>query len=427
MKRWVLTILVPALLAPVALASPAEAAGVFCGGHRATIVGTAAGETIRGTSGDDVINGRGGNDVIFGGRGRDIICGARGRDVVIGGPGDDRLYGNLDSYSTVDGETYLWGDALLGGPGSDMLSPGVDTRTADVITPDILRWSDAPRAVSIDMRTGGAAGYGHDHFALTGAEIFGSAFGDHIYGNASGNFIDGWRGSDTIYAGPGNDNIITDGLGPGSTGTSDTVIAGRGNDAVDVTDGKDYVSGGPGNDQLRAYRETANGTVIRGGDGNDLILYALGATGPGADRAILAAGAGHDQLSLITSTANPTHAPATGSWNMTSGAMVFTIATPITLQAPEFEDGFLLDRGTWTITGTDADNFIRFDFPGAFFAGADGSFAGLGGDDTFQGGPRADTFNGGPGTDRSLGMGAGDDTCIAVETFDISDCEHVSA
>ena len=56
-------------------------------------------------------------------------------------------------------------------------------------------------------------------------------------------------------------------------------------------------------------------------------------------------------------------------------------------------------------------------------------FQGLGGADVFSGSAHDDVFDGGPGTDRATQMGAGDDTCISVETLDPlaqDDCEHVS-
>jgi Ca2+-binding RTX toxin-like protein len=65
---------------------------VRCGGKRATIVGTARGETLRGTSRADVIAGLGGRDEIHGGRGGDLICGGAGSDRLDGGPGRDRLH-----------------------------------------------------------------------------------------------------------------------------------------------------------------------------------------------------------------------------------------------------------------------------------------------------------------------------------------------
>jgi Ca2+-binding RTX toxin-like protein len=85
-----------------------------------------------------------------------------------------------------------------------------------------------------------------------------------------------------------------------------------------------------------------------------------------------------------------------------------------------FENAVLGSPFTWSVQGTDGANRV--------FAQdtASTDFTGLAGDDTFTGSPGNDTFDGGPGTDHSLGMGAGDDTCISVEILDTPDCEHVT-
>jgi photosystem II stability/assembly factor-like uncharacterized protein len=65
-----------------------------CEGQRATIIGTAAGETLTGTAGDDVIVGLGGDDRINGLGGNDKICGGAGRDNIDGGFGADVMRGD---------------------------------------------------------------------------------------------------------------------------------------------------------------------------------------------------------------------------------------------------------------------------------------------------------------------------------------------
>ncbi len=86
-------------------AGPAKV--VRCAGKRATIVGTARGETLRGSPRADVIVALGGNDRVLAGRGRDLVCGGAGRDVLSGGPGRDRLIGGGQR------------DRCEGGPGRD--------------------------------------------------------------------------------------------------------------------------------------------------------------------------------------------------------------------------------------------------------------------------------------------------------------------
>jgi uncharacterized delta-60 repeat protein len=83
----------------------------FCGGKKATIVGTKAADTLVGTKHADVIAGLGGGDTVTGlGKG-DNICGGGGRDHLSGGPGADHLYGGPGH------------DTLRGGPGHDVIKP----------------------------------------------------------------------------------------------------------------------------------------------------------------------------------------------------------------------------------------------------------------------------------------------------------------
>lgn len=58
----------------------------FCGGKRATIVGSARRDLLRGTRRADVIAALGGN-----GRGSDRLVGGPGRDTCLGGPRRDHL------------------------------------------------------------------------------------------------------------------------------------------------------------------------------------------------------------------------------------------------------------------------------------------------------------------------------------------------
>ena len=88
----------------------------MCGGRRATIIGTQAGENIAGTGGPDVIVALGGKDTVSGGGGRDRICGGNGKDKLFGGPGNDKLFGQLGRDTLVGGKGK---DKLVGGRGND--------------------------------------------------------------------------------------------------------------------------------------------------------------------------------------------------------------------------------------------------------------------------------------------------------------------
>jgi uncharacterized repeat protein (TIGR01451 family) len=116
-----------------------EARSPTCGGHRATIVGTAGADVLVGTAGNDVIFAGAGSDRIRSLGGRDLICAGRGRDVVKsgarsdqvrGGPGADRLFGGggADALRGGAGPDRLRGgrgpDLLAGGPGDDRCSGG---------------------------------------------------------------------------------------------------------------------------------------------------------------------------------------------------------------------------------------------------------------------------------------------------------------
>lgn len=83
-----------------------------CGGHPATIVGTAGDDVLRGSPRGDVIVARGGDDVVRGGGGADFVCLGPGDDTANGGPGADLVMGGRGS------------DRLSGGAGPDLIGGG---------------------------------------------------------------------------------------------------------------------------------------------------------------------------------------------------------------------------------------------------------------------------------------------------------------
>src|SRR4051794_30895218 len=87
-----------------------------CGGPRATIIGTQAGEKISGTKHADVIVALGGNDKVSGKGASDRICGGDGKDKLSGGSGNDKLYGQAGKDTLTGGKGK---DKLAGGPGKD--------------------------------------------------------------------------------------------------------------------------------------------------------------------------------------------------------------------------------------------------------------------------------------------------------------------
>ena len=122
---------------PAGLSEPGTVTpSAYCGGVKATLVGTPNADVLTGTPGRDVIaglgghdaiDGRGGDDLICGGAGDDVINGGDGADRLVGGPGSDRLLseGGSDTLRGNGGDDHLAGgegaDRLYGGPGSDVL------------------------------------------------------------------------------------------------------------------------------------------------------------------------------------------------------------------------------------------------------------------------------------------------------------------
>jgi Ca2+-binding RTX toxin-like protein len=387
-----------------------------CHGVRATIVGTAAGETIQGTPGRDVIAGLGGNDTILGAGGNDLMCGGDGADHLYGGPGDDRLYGELDLLADADEDGIeRAGDTLGGGPGNDRMVAGVDTRAADLTYPDTYSWDTAPHGVHVDLRKRTAHGDGADTFAPGRADIVGSSHADVIDGTSHRDLIFSGDGPDIVRAYGGNDAITVDDHQNGPGSDADHVWAGDGKDWVWSYHGQDHIDGGPGDDYIETFG--ASNDVVAGGTGRDFFWMELGDTA-GPQR--FTGGPGRDGMQVNADEINPQHLASSGTFDMASGAMTFHLDHTIALTA-HVERVSLATRGSsWTVDGTSGDDLIGMDME------ATGSvFNGLAGDDAFNGSDSDDVFNGGPGTDTAQ-MWGGDDTCINVEVIGSSGCEHVS-
>jgi len=183
-----LPFIVTAFLLTGALLVQAEvaAAGLKCGGKKATIKGTAGDDQLQGTARADVILGLRGHDVIVGAGGNDVICGGGGNDAMSGGPGSNRL---------------------LGGPGDDAL---VSETGNDVMTGsagfDWVSYYYSQGPVSVDLGAGRASGDGADTLR-TIENIEGSQFDDTLVGDAADNLVAGGLGFDTIATGAGYDLI----------------------------------------------------------------------------------------------------------------------------------------------------------------------------------------------------------------------------
>jgi Ca2+-binding RTX toxin-like protein len=419
MNRPALLLTVLALTAPVALATavPASAAVPKCHGFKATVIGTAGNNDLFGTNGNDVFVAKGGNDQVYGGGGNDIICGNAGSDRLFGGSGSDQLYGGTDAFVTGANGTTRNGDALTGGAGNDYLQPDADSRAADHVHPDSLLWNTSPHAVTVNVVARTASGDGDDTFTETGAVLVGSSFGDTFVGGSGPDLITGNGGADTISGNGGDDQVLGDAQTATPDGDGDLITGGAGNDTIFTSFGADFVDGGPGSDKITDT--TGEPDTLVGGPDDDQIITELAA--PAGDIGqYLAGGTGTDQLGLLGNVINPSNSTATGTWDMATGALTYTITDPVQVTAVGFENAVLGTFGaTWTVEGTTNNDTLSVTTTnGATFDGLDGN-------DTFTGSLGPDTFDGGPGTDEAVAMGNGFDTCISVETIDAADCETV--
>ncbi len=146
-----------ALVATIVATAPnvASSTGYSCDGRPATIVVEESGTVTIGTDGDDVIVGTFGDDEILGGGGNDTICGHAGNDILRGGHSDDHIQGGNDE------------DHVLGGGGNDVLF----------------------------------GGNGNDI-------VNGQAGTDIVLGEAGNDRLIGDPTVDTLWPGPGNDEVI---------------------------------------------------------------------------------------------------------------------------------------------------------------------------------------------------------------------------
>jgi Ca2+-binding RTX toxin-like protein len=423
-----------AVLAPasVAHAGHGHAPTPKCHGVRATIVSPGPDGVFHGTGRRDVIVGTPGNDVIFAGGGDDLVCGGDGSDRLYGGAGDDRLYGGKDELRSIEEDTEIErvGDLLRGGPGDDHMNAGSDLRPADLddIVPDEISWDGSAHGMHIDLQRRTARGQGDDTFAGGTFTVVTSAHRDVVDGSDHGDIIFTGAGPDVVHA-RGGDDTVDVGVYPHPGTSRARVWGGAGDDFLIGTGRQVRIWGGPGKDRISA---AGRGSRLFGGPGGDDLGGAnVMAGGPGDDHltgllgegAVFDGGPGRDWIQLDSTIEGHRFTPSTGTWDMSTGAVTFTIADTIRLSASNLEGANLSGWGTaWTVTGTQGDDDVRGD--GNTVSPV--TFYGLGGDDTFSGSEGDDLFDGGPGNDHSYGMDLGDDTCISVETIDNGDCEHVS-
>jgi Ca2+-binding RTX toxin-like protein len=343
---------------------------VFCGGRRATIVGTNGADDIAGTPGRDVIAGLAGDDQIHGLGQDDIICGGDGNDVVYGDRGTDLLFGEGGH------------DLLDGGRGNDTIDGGTGEN-------DGAAFFDEIGPVTASLATGTATGDGSDTFTHV-SELHGGDYSDTFVGDDGGNGLFGNGGDDTLSGGNGDDYLS------GGSG-NDTIDGGTGSyDAVTFWDATGPVTA-----------SLASGTSSGGGEGSDSFTnidtldggaYADTLTGNAGDNSLF--GTGGDDV-LAGAGGNDFVDGGAGNDTMDGGGQEFDAAAFFDETGPVTAS---LVTGTATGDGSDTFTGVRQLHGGAFddtFTGdaADNGLFGNGGNDTLYGGDGSDGLSGGPGDD----------------------------
>ncbi len=419
-----------AVVAPAAVLAPAPATAATptCQGYAATIVGTAGDDVLRGTPGDDVIVGLAGHDRLVGRGGKDLLCGGRGMDVLLGGPGDDGLHGGQDGFITPfdadKGDVY--GDYLEGGPGADRLHGGRDPRqgTGKRNHPDVISYAHAERGVTVDLRSGRAAGDGSDSIASGLVEILGTRHQDTVKAGRYPLKASTGAGNDTIIGSAKGDVLSPDSpstrirgvrLDPSiGKGGSDTVRARGGNDEILSIRGQDRLFGGTGNDSVASF----SGRI------------AVASAGDGRDRISVRPRLGDDPMSVTFGSATDSRqdalyfdlresSPLELTWSLTEGVLSTGDRDYRVEGARTIFWGTDDVRSRLTVTGTP-----RVDDLNAQDSGPVDFIAG-GGADTFFGSVEPDRFDGGAGDDTydyDASIEAGSNECVDVERDDFSFC-----
>lgn len=375
----------------------------FCGGERATIVGTSGPDVLLGTTGHDVIVGLAGNDYLNGRGGDDLLCGGDGGDRVNGGPGDDQLWGGR-GVVRPDSD-YGPPDKLNGGPDDDIMVAGARERSQIATT---ISYDMSTQPVVADLGAGTVTGWGTD--LIVGGDL------DHpieFTGSRYDDQVTGTEHFDVVRAGAGDDTLV--GLGS-----------------------RDYLYGGEGSDELQGG---AGGDVLKAGTGSDLVHG-------GDDRDLIYAGdrhpdrlfgdAGSDQIEVEVGDSpdweidgGPGRDIADVQWTVFAGGV--PVATPVTTDmiaetfgfdargvifpVRSLETLYLWGRGSWTAWGTEGND--------VYSAGDSVRLTAhlRGGDDRAYGSAKDDFVDGGDGFDTAWTY-SGVDTCISVE--DADSCETSS-
>ncbi|RLQ23593.1 LEPR-XLL domain-containing protein [Seongchinamella sediminis] len=278
------------------------------------IEGNDGADDLRGDFGVDIVYGGEGNDNITGGWGNDELTGNDETDLIEGGQGSDKIWGDNRGDDNAIGNDVLFGegagvgpddtgdDLIFGGPGNDTIRDAYDSEEADP---------------EDNAEGGNDSFYGGDgdDLLVTGSgndRAFGGAGADEIFSGDDNDYVEGGGGADLIRSGAGadlviggsspyadkyNDNFAAVPLsyaGPaqnagvdgaedadfaGTDGT-DTIFAGSGDDIVIGDNGAFYAGGEVSTrtqdvdlDRVTTFSDGGEGTdTLRGEDGDDILF-----------------------------------------------------------------------------------------------------------------------------------------------------------
>jgi Ca2+-binding RTX toxin-like protein len=252
-----------------------------------TITGGPTGDELAGGDDHDFLIGLGGVDNLVAGAGSDLLVGGPRADTLNGGPGGDTVdysgaaagvkvnlsgpvSGGAGSDQVAGIEHVIGSDfadtlvgnglanELLGGAGNDTINGrgGGDFLDGEAGTRDVVSFAGAPSAITANLTTGTASGWGAD-------TVF--DFED-VTGSARADAITGTNGANTVRGGGGGDTV-------GGRGGVDRLIGGAGGDRLNGGDSHDRLEGGDGADLLHG---NAGNDALNGGPGTDTCFQDAG-------------------------------------------------------------------------------------------------------------------------------------------------------
>ncbi|WP_397580653.1 calcium-binding protein [Sphingorhabdus sp.] len=360
-----------------------------------TLVGANGADILVGLEGDDFLDGRGGADILRGmggddtldGRdGNDLLEGGAGNDALVGGEGDDILYGNNAGNIGLDNGNdrlvdYIGGnDQLYGQDGDDYIH--------------VERYNDDANTLVLD---GGA---GNDNIIFDAVR------------SSMNNVV-------TIFGGPGNDLITTDGS------AKFLIDAGDGDDDVkfNTSDYQQTITLGAGADRLiMSYFFFTFGDSLFSGIDNPTVItdFAIGSDTLTIDSSLMSLellnwdplsnpfGTGH--LKLVQNGADTDlmvdrDGSASSEYRF---AKLLTFANTTAASFTEDDLGYAPDGKGQTIIGTSGNDSLFGTVDADILQGLGGAdnLDGRAGDDVLEGGAGYDILDGRVGNDILYGNNA---------------------